>query len=192
MTQQARRFLGLPDVKHQVGLYRTTIYEKIKAGDFPRPYSLSASGRAIAWASDEIQAWIPEGRTTAPVFFIERSLGRYKVAQALRDTGELVEVHDDHLPADAPDEEWIKLVAGNGWLAITKDKNIRYRQHENDAINRYGAKVFVIRAKNLAAKDTASILTKAAVKMKRYAKENRPPFIVAVYRDGSLKPYSSN
>lgn len=135
---------------------------------------------------------VREGWTAPTVFFIERSLGRYTVAQVLRDTGESVEVHDDHLPADAPDEEWVKLVASNGWLAITKDKNIRYRQGENDAINRYGAKVFVIRAKNLAGKDTASILAKAAVKMKRYARENRPPFIVAVYRDGSLQPYSSN
>lgn len=44
------------------------------------------------------------------VIFIERNLGKHKVAQILRYAGELVEVHDDHLPQNAPDEQWIKLV----------------------------------------------------------------------------------
>lgn len=56
MTQQSRRFLRLPDVKRAVGLGRTSIYEKIKAGDFPKPYPLGA--RAVAWASDQIDGWI--------------------------------------------------------------------------------------------------------------------------------------
>lgn len=58
MTQISRRFLRLPDVKQAVGLGRTAIYEKIKAGEFPAPYPLSDSGRAVAWASDEIESWI--------------------------------------------------------------------------------------------------------------------------------------
>lgn len=58
MAQQSRRLLRLPDVKQQVGLGRTTIYEKIKSGEFPAPYPLSANGRAVAWNSDEISSWI--------------------------------------------------------------------------------------------------------------------------------------
>lgn len=58
MTQQSRRFLRLPDVKQAVGFGRTSIYEKIKSGEFPAPYSLSNNGRAVAWASDEIDSWI--------------------------------------------------------------------------------------------------------------------------------------
>ena len=58
MTQQSRRLLRLPDVKQQVGLGRSSIYEKIKSGEFPAPYSLSANGRAVAWNSVEIEAWI--------------------------------------------------------------------------------------------------------------------------------------
>jgi prophage regulatory protein len=52
----SRRFMRLPDVKHQVGLGRTAIYQKIKAGEFPAPVSLGA--RAVAWTSDSIAAWI--------------------------------------------------------------------------------------------------------------------------------------
>ena len=56
MAQQSRRILRLIDVKHQVGLGRTTIYQKIKAGEFPKPVSLGA--RAVGWHSDLIEAWI--------------------------------------------------------------------------------------------------------------------------------------
>ncbi len=62
MTQPSRRFLRLPAVKHAVGYARTAIYQKIKSGEFPKPYSLGA--RAVGWLSDDIDAWI-ESRITA-------------------------------------------------------------------------------------------------------------------------------
>ena len=37
------------------------------------------------------------------VFFIDRALGSRRVAQALRDVGATVEVHDDHFAKDAAD-----------------------------------------------------------------------------------------
>ena len=51
-----RRFLRLTDVKHQVGLGRSAIYDKVKRGEFPAPVNLGA--RAVAWLSDEIAAWM--------------------------------------------------------------------------------------------------------------------------------------
>lgn len=51
-----RRFLRLSDVKNQVGLGRSAIYDKIKRGDFPAPIHLGA--RAVGWLSDEICAWM--------------------------------------------------------------------------------------------------------------------------------------
>ena len=40
-----------------VGLHRTQINELIKRGEFPRPISLSDSGRAIAWLEADLIAW---------------------------------------------------------------------------------------------------------------------------------------
>ena len=51
-----RRFLRLPEVKHQVGIGRTAIYQKIKSGEFPAPISLGP--RAVGWTSDSIENWI--------------------------------------------------------------------------------------------------------------------------------------
>lgn len=56
--ESPRRFMRLPAVKQAVALGRSAIYEKIKTGEFPAPYTLSESGRAVAWASDEIENWI--------------------------------------------------------------------------------------------------------------------------------------
>ena len=54
----SRRLLRLKEVQHQVGLSRSAIYDKIKYGDFPAPVSLG--GRAVAWPSDAIDAWVEE------------------------------------------------------------------------------------------------------------------------------------
>lgn len=53
---KTRRFLRLPEVKHQVGIGRTAIYQKIQRGEFPAPISLGP--RAVGWTSDSIENWI--------------------------------------------------------------------------------------------------------------------------------------
>ncbi len=57
MFEQSRRCLmRLPTVKGLVGMGRTTIYEKIKEGSFPRPISIG--DRSVAWDSEAIDRWI--------------------------------------------------------------------------------------------------------------------------------------
>ena len=58
MAEQVRRFLRIKEVKQLVGYKRSAIYAKIQALEFPKPYSLSENGRAVAWNSEEIEAWI--------------------------------------------------------------------------------------------------------------------------------------
>lgn len=71
-----------------------------------------------------------------PTLFLDRNLGKHAIANRLRSEGMAVEVHDDHLAPDAPDEDWIALVGCKNWLAITKDRNIRYRTAELEAISK--------------------------------------------------------
>lgn len=49
------RLLRMPQVLDRVGLKKTVIYERIKAGTFPKPIKL---GSASAWHAQEIEAWI--------------------------------------------------------------------------------------------------------------------------------------
>jgi len=53
-----RRFLRLPEVKHQTGMGRSAIYAKIKAGCFPAPIKLGE--RTSAWLSSEVDSWIEQ------------------------------------------------------------------------------------------------------------------------------------
>tara|TARA_B100000780_G_scaffold262269_1_gene215274 strand:+ start:1245 stop:1436 length:192 start_codon:yes stop_codon:yes gene_type:complete len=51
-------FLKRPEIEYRTGLKRSTIYDKMKAGTFPKPVKLGA--RAVAWLEPEIDAWIKE------------------------------------------------------------------------------------------------------------------------------------
>lgn len=48
----------LPRVIAETGRGRTTIYDAVRAGSFPRPIPLG--GRSVAWASFEIEQWIAQ------------------------------------------------------------------------------------------------------------------------------------
>lgn len=50
------QFLKLPDVSAKVGLKKTEIYRRIKAGEFPKPLHLGA--RASVWVDEHVEAWM--------------------------------------------------------------------------------------------------------------------------------------
>ena len=47
-----------PEVEAKTGLSRSTIYEKMKNGTFPKPVKLGP--RAVGWLATEVDAWISE------------------------------------------------------------------------------------------------------------------------------------
>lgn len=56
MAEQLRQFLRMKKLTQLVGYSRASIYAKVKAGEFPKPYPLGA--RAVAWLSDDINVWM--------------------------------------------------------------------------------------------------------------------------------------
>jgi len=50
--------LRRPQVEARTGLSRSTIYERIARGEFPRPVKIGA--RAVGWPSNSIDAFIAE------------------------------------------------------------------------------------------------------------------------------------
>lgn len=50
------RLLRINDVCFMTGLGRSTIYAKVKAGDFPSAVQLH--GTSVAWRETEVDAWI--------------------------------------------------------------------------------------------------------------------------------------
>jgi len=66
------------------------------------------------------------------------------MAGILRAAGLRVEVHDDHLPQNATDPQWLTLAGKNGWIVVTRDERIRYRVAEKQAIRCAKVRAFVI------------------------------------------------
>lgn len=56
-AQSPLRLLRLSEVLARVGLKKSAIYARIRAGMFPKPVDL---GGVVAWVEAEIDAWIAE------------------------------------------------------------------------------------------------------------------------------------
>ena len=106
--------------------------------------------------------------------------------QALRDAGAQVEVHDDHFVPGALDEEWLPEIGRRGWVLITKDREIRYRATEREALLGAGVRAFVLRTRGLSGFENAQILVRALPGMVRFSTGNPPPFIAAVSPSGTV------
>jgi predicted nuclease of predicted toxin-antitoxin system len=121
------------------------------------------------------------------VFFVDRSLGRRIIPGALRDAGEEVRVHDEHFPQNAKDEVWLAEAGKNQWVVLTKDKNIRYRAIEIQALVAAKVRAFVLAARgDLSGAEVGQIFVKALPAMKKLCHTAEPPFIARVSRDGSV------
>lgn len=55
-VQTKERILRRKEVQDRTGLPRTTLYELIKDGRFPKPVPLY--GRSVGWAESQVQQWI--------------------------------------------------------------------------------------------------------------------------------------
>jgi len=52
----SERILRLPEVTARAGLGRSSLYEEIAAGRFPRQLQLTQ--RSVGWRESEVDAWI--------------------------------------------------------------------------------------------------------------------------------------
>ena len=119
------------------------------------------------------------------VFFLDRNPGKHTIADALRQAGVEVQIHDDHFRQETPDEEWLREVGQRSWIVLTKDTQIRYRAHERAALMQAGVRTFVLVAKNLSGREMADVLVKALPAIRRFVANHQPPFIAKVTRSSA-------
>ncbi|MFI6900717.1 hypothetical protein ACIBKY_05630 [Nonomuraea sp. NPDC050394] len=119
-------------------------------------------------------------------FFVDRSLGRVAVPGLLRAAGrDLITLAEHYgVPEDegVADACWIEESARRGWAVLMKDKRIRYRQAEIDAVVEHQARCFVITRGDLTSAEYAERLIANQVAV--FAASDTPgPFIDAVHTD---------
>ncbi len=124
-----------------------------------------------------------------PTLFLDRNLGKHIIANLLRDNGMAIEVHDDHLLPAAPDEDWIALVGRKGWVAVTKDRNVRYRMAELQAIRQHSARVVVIRMKNATGPEIADVLIKGRKRIALFTAKTPAPYVAGIQKSGTVRKY---
>lgn len=127
-----------------------------------------------------------------PRFFIDRSLGRRAVPEALRADGWDVITLAEHYgtPADeqVADVAWIEEAARRGWPILMKDKRIRYRPAEIAAVTEHEARCFVIPRGDLPSAEMAHrfIINKVAILT---ATAEPGPYIYSILQDRIARLY---
>jgi hypothetical protein len=73
-----------------------------------------------------------------PEFFIDRSLGRHLVPDALRACGltviTMADFYGERAGQELKDETWLREAGRHGWIVLMKDDAIRRRPAERDAL----------------------------------------------------------
>jgi PIN domain-containing protein len=108
------------------------------------------------------------------------------VPAALRQAGAQVVVHDDVFPQATRDEVWLVEAGRQGWIVLTKDRNLRYNSLEITAMRNSRVRVFLLVSAGLRGVQMGSTFVLALRKMSRLSVNNEPPFIAKVYRDSAV------
>ena len=98
-----------------------------------------------------------------------------------------VEIHDDHFPKDEEDRVWLAKVGKLHWVVLTKDKRIRYRPLEKEALMTSEARVFILVAGNLRGTEIAEAFRQAMPRIYSLLHSQPSRFIASVTQSGAVK-----
>jgi hypothetical protein len=115
------------------------------------------------------------------VYFTDRDLG-HQFPAMLRAAGLRVERHDDHFDQLTPDSEWIAEIGRRGWVAVTRDKRIRYTPLALETLMTSGARLFVIVGR-FTNEEAAETFVRQSKKAENLLRKESKPFIAKIRRD---------
>lgn len=88
-----------------------------------------------------------------PEFFVDRSLGRHLLPDALQQAGltahTLASVYGEDEAQKTKDEVWLQVAGEREWVVLTKDDAIRRRPVELAAVEEHSVKMFCLTNANL-------------------------------------------
>lgn len=122
-----------------------------------------------------------------PEFFVDRSLGRYVVPDAIRAAGftvhTLSSVYGEQEGQHVPDERWLRDAGEQGWVVLFKDDRIRRRTAELGALSEAGVRAFCLTSASLRGTEQAERFVGNLNRIVQRARQPGP-FIYGVYADG--------
>ena len=104
----------------------------------------------------------------------------------MRAAGLKVVTHHGTFKDNARDDDWLRKAGRRKWVVITKDKNIRKRSLEREAIMTAKVRAFIFTGGDLSGVEMGEILVAAIPKMGRILDETKPPFVARVTGAGDV------
>ena len=98
----------------------------------------------------------------------------------------VVHIHDDYHAPDEQDHIWLPKVAAKGWVILTKDKDIRHRKLELDAVLANDATMLTFGKGDYSAQEMAQAFREALPKIKRTVAGYYPPLIGRISKGGDF------
>jgi hypothetical protein len=121
------------------------------------------------------------------MIFIDRSVPR-SVADALKQVRNDVRWLEDEFPHNVKDHVWLEEIGQRGWLVITRDKRIRYRPGERDALFQGRVGCFCLtQGKDPTRWEYLKLIVFTLDEMQRLYEETEPPFLFGIGRTGVIR-----
>jgi hypothetical protein len=117
--------------------------------------------------------------------FVDRCLGGRRMKPMLIEAGWSVVLHDEVFEQDAPDVEWLPVVAASGQVVLTRDKQIRRRPDELLAMMQSGSRVVFIGFEGNM-RSYVSALLAGSRRLQQVFDAHAPPVAVKLHRDGAV------
>lgn len=91
----------------------------------------------------------------------------------------------EHFPPNTQDEVWLQFIGQKGMFLITRDKMIRRRPNQLQALRRHSVGAFFLLGKNLDRWGQIRQIIQAWPHIKDAASKSRPPFAFSVSSSGT-------
>ncbi len=85
--------------------------------------------------------------------------------------------------------DWLEKVGKKGFVVLTKDKQIRRRVFERNALIAANIKAFVLTCGNLRGTEMAEIFVSNLTRIENFARETPAPFIARITRSSVIELY---
>ena len=129
----------------------------------------------------------PAALPRLPVIYIDESLSQQILATALRSRRLEVRIRSDVFRPGVPDPEWLSHVGREGWIVLTKDKNIRRRQNEMIALINAGVRAFVLSGGEMTGDEQAALFVRLIPRIRKWVIEQPAPFVVRIDKLGGME-----
>lgn len=119
-------------------------------------------------------------------FFLDRNLGKEKLAGRLREADFTVEIHDEKFSPTEDDPIWLLWCGNEELVVITPDVRIKNEPKSLEAILAGKTRVFLLSTNQITSERWAETLIGCRAKILRVLKKNPGPFISRITSDGRV------